>query len=103
MTLLREVEYNSWFRKKILMFFGLIVILVAVVEIWAVNRLATFGSEISRLESARASLELENSIIEKNIADKSSLLEVSKSSGSLGFIKAQKIDYLTPQNIALNH
>jgi hypothetical protein len=103
MTILKEVEYNAWFRKKLLMMFGLIVVSVAVVEIWAVNRLATFGSEISRLEMAKASLALENSILEKQIADKSSLLEVSKSSKGLGFVKVSKLEYLTPHNIALNH
>ena len=102
MNLLNNIEYNSWFRKKLLMFFSLIIGLVTIMEIWAVNRLATFGSEISKLEAAKASLQMENIILENQIAEKASLKQIEESSKKFGFVKTNKIEYLQQSGIALN-
>lgn len=100
MKFFKEIEYNSWFRKKLLMFFALIIVIVSVLEIWAVNRLATFGSEISKLELAKNSLQMENEILENKIAEKSSLLKIEENSKIFGFKKITKLEYFQTQNIA---
>lgn len=103
MTILRDIEYNAWFRKKIIIFASILIILVTVVEIWAVNRMATFGSQTAKLEEAKNQLQMENLILEKEIAEKASLLEVQKQAESLGFSKVKDVQYINTQSsIALN-
>lgn len=80
---------------------GIIIFLVVFfVEIWAVNRLATFGDKIQELTSAQASLELENQVLQNSIAQKASLLSVSKQAGSYGFDNVKNFEYVKPINLA---
>ncbi len=67
------------------------------------NRLATYGDRINNLEQAKASLRMENQILENKIADKSSLNKVAKTSTHLGFQKVKNVEYLDSSNLALNY
>lgn len=103
MNVIAQIENNAWTRKKILMFFGLILLIVAVLEIWSVNRLATFGEQINELERSKAALKLENKLLENEIAKHSSLSEAQKYVPHLGFQTTMKVEYLSDFGLALNH
>ncbi len=72
----------------------LLVIPLIVIEIWAVNRLSTYGEQISKLEETRAALEIENKILENKIAKETSLLNMVSLSSQLGFEVALNVEYL---------
>lgn len=103
MNVIAHLENNAWTRKKILIFLGLILLIVAVLEIWSVNRLATFGEQINKLERSKAALKLENKLLENEIAKYSSLSEAQKYAPHLGFENTKKVEYLTDFGLALNH
>ncbi len=63
-TFFQNINEQISFRKKILIVVCLIVIPVVVLEIWSVNRLATYGVQISELERSKDRLKLENQILE---------------------------------------
>ena len=51
-----NLEDRPWFRKKIIGLILLIVAGVAVLEIWMVNRLATYGEQLGKLEEIKGKL-----------------------------------------------
>lgn len=103
MNLLKNFEPEKNFKRKYLPFILVIVISVVVLEIWATNRLATYGEKITELERSRVGLEMENQLLEKEIAEKASLYENEKISKKLGFGEIKNIEYLKIHDLALNH
>lgn len=102
--MLRRLETSSQMRKKIITLVAVLVVAVVFLEIWAVNRLATYGEQINKLEKAKAALLLENQVLENEIAQKSSLSEMAVLSEYLGFTKVSKMEYVQgSQGLALNH
>jgi hypothetical protein len=89
--------------KKIFILFAGAFLLIAIVEIWSANRLATFGEEMSRIENAEQKLSLENQLLEDQIAKSASLMTLEKSALSLGFNKAAKVVYINLPSLALKH
>lgn len=80
-------------NRRILIIGSVIFIGAIFLEVWAVNRLATYGEELSKIDSAINKFNLENKILENDIAIKSSLNKIEKLSGNLGFEKPAKIEY----------
>lgn len=78
-----------------------IFILGVILEIWSVNRLASFGEQIDKLEKAQADLRLKNQILKNEIAQKTSLAQSEKYALTLGFEQA-KTQYLQNPSLALN-
>lgn len=80
---------------------GLVLFLIIFfVEIWAVNRLATYGDKIQELKNTEASLELENQILENAVAQKSSLYSIGEKASKLGFDSAKSFSYLNSPSLA---
>ena len=100
--MLKELEYQPWLRKKIIIFLGLLVLLLTVFEIWAVNRLSTYGQQISKIEESKASLKLENEVLENEVAKRNSLTEVKSQAQTVGFEKVKAIDVIDQSNLAYN-
>lgn len=100
MQILKKFETDAWFRKKIVIFPLILIILVALLEIWAVNRLSTFGVQISELERNAENLRLENQLLENEIAQKSSLNEQQKDSQKLGYVRVRNIEFIKELNLA---
>lgn len=98
-----NLEDRPWFRKKIIGLIMLIVAGVVVLEIWMVNRLATYGEQLSKLEEIKGSLITENELLENEIAEKSSLVHLEEKAKSEGFspIKALKFVKETQKDLAL--
>lgn len=79
--------------KKLLLIVACIIILIlAVIEIWTVNRLATLGGKIVQFEISKTSLIEQNEILENEISKKSSLRNIEAEAKNRGFEKATKIN-----------
>lgn len=91
------------FKKKILPIIIFLILSIVVVEIWAVNRLATYGTQISKLENAKQSLVLENQVLENQISQKSSLKLMDEKTQTLGFKRVKNIEVIKNIDLALNH
>ena len=102
MTFFARFETENFFRRKLLIFVAILVVLAVILEIWVVNRLSTYGEKISKLEETKSMLTLENKILENEIAKNSSLSNMEKYTKNSGFEKIKDIQYLKPSDIALN-
>ncbi len=76
-----------------------LVIAVLFLEIWSVNRLSTFGKKIDELKQTEREIVLQNTILENQIAQKSSLLLLEGQSKSLGFGTTSTIQYIKDINV----
>lgn len=90
-------------RKRILISLVIALLTLIILEIWSVNRLATFGADLSKIEQARQDLTIENQILEDQIAKASSLQEVSKDAQVIGFGNFSNFSYLNLPSLALKH
>ncbi len=97
-----NLENKPWFRKKIIGLIILVVGLVAVLEIWTVNRLATYGEQLSKLEQIKGSLTTENELLENQIAEKSSLSHLNDQALSEGFRPIKDVAVVKKLEIALS-
>lgn len=102
-TFFQNINEQISFRKKILIVVCLIVIPVLVLEIWSVNRLATYGVQISELERSKDRLKLENQILENKIAEKSSLTIIGSMAKKYGYTKVKNIEYFKLSGLALSN
>lgn len=99
---LAKTPYKGHFKRRssyvvsgILLFLSLTIL-----EIWLVNRLASFGQRMHQLMLAQARLELENQLLENQLASKTSLNYLSLRSEQLGFVRGKDIQYLKPSPVA---
>lgn len=72
----------------------LLVVVLAVVQIWAANRLATKGDLIGKYEVEAAWLREENQKMENEIVKLSSLSQIASRSGDLAFKQEVTMIYL---------
>lgn len=93
--------FSTTIKKKTLYFLLAVFVVFAVVEIWAVNRLSSFGDKISSLETTKEQLMLENQILENDIADNASLNRISGLADQTGLKKMSQIEYIKAHNLAL--
>jgi hypothetical protein len=98
-----QLETESFLRKKIIILILVILVPLVILEIWAVNRLSTYGEKISSFVSAKQSLELENQVLRNQIAEKSSLQYVNEEASNLGFGRNTKAEYINQSDLALGH
>lgn len=98
----KQKEQTSFFRKekiqkhfrRILKISLVVIGLVFLLEIWMVNRLSTSGDKIQELKQTRASLQLENQVLESHIAQQSSLVSLEGKAVNLGFDSIKTIEYV---------
>ena len=93
---------NSFLTRKILVVLLLILLSGVILEIWTVNRLASFGSQLNRIEHSKQRIILDNQLLRAQIAERSSLNKASNEAVSLGF-KEVSVQYLSPTRLALSH
>ncbi len=95
MTFIKKFETQE---KKTLpvryIFIGVSLIALAVLEIWVNNAMATFGQKLADTESSEKVLQLENRVMENDIAKQVSLGNIASASATLGFVKPKTIQYL---------
>ncbi len=80
--------------RKILVTFLIILVLTMVTEIWSLNRLSTFGDQISKLEQTRQELTLENLLLKNQIDERASLKKMVEYASLYGFIKPKNVQYV---------
>lgn len=100
MSILKKLETDSLVRKKIIILTLVTITLVAILEIWSVNRLSTYGEEINKLEKTRLALNLENQLIQNEIAKYSALIEIEDYAKFLGFERIHNLEYFKPLDLA---
>ena len=73
---------------------GILLITLVVVEIWVTNAMVTFGQKLASIENSQRSIQLENRILENEIAKQTALGNIASASATLGFIKPKTIQYV---------
>lgn len=89
-----DVQETSWKNNQITLALGLSLSILVIIEIWVNHTLATFGDKFSNIENLQKALNLENQLIENDIAIYSSLSRVASSSASLGLTPPSNIQYI---------
>lgn len=102
MSLLHQLPAHSFFSKKLLFFLIIIAFLLCILEIWLVNRLSTFGEQISRMQYSGQALAMENQILKNEIDKKVSLRSNFELAKKSGFEQVKYVFVVKTPDIALN-
>lgn len=102
MITLEKFALNFFITRKILTILFLILILGIILEIWIVNRLSTYGAQISKIETASANLRIENQVLKNKLDLQSSINVIEEKAKEMGFEKIKKVNAILPPDIALN-
>lgn len=73
---------------------SLLILSLVIIEIWVVHTLSGYGSKFKEIEKLQKNLELENQILENEIAHESSLNKIASSSATFGLEKPKKVQYI---------
>lgn len=93
MTIVRQQDSKKP-QKKYLILLGLLLTILAVFEIWANNTVVTYGERFENLYKLQKALQMENQILENDIAKLTSLSKIASRSASLGFSAPEEIEYI---------
>ena len=97
MTIIKNFEPEQQTKKVSKKYIGLTIlslIFLTTLEIWASNTVVAFGEKFDNLATLKKTLQMENQILENDIARHSSLNNVASQSASLGFSKIESIQYI---------
>lgn len=97
MTIIKKFEPDKETKKfpkryVILALFSLSALIL--IEIWISNTMVAFGEKVAGIISLKNSLQLENQILQNEIAKYSSLTNVATASSRLGFSPPEGIQYI---------
>ena len=95
--------FNFHINKKLIGLSLLIILPLVVLEIWSINRLATLGVDINKMNATASSLKLENQVLQNQIAKRSSLETIDNNAKALGFQNIKSVQKVTASNLALGH
>lgn len=99
MTIIKKFEtQEKKSSKKYIFLSTLLLIMLVVAEIWANNTLVNFGEKFSEISRLQQQLQLENNLIENDLATSSSLLSIASQSALLGFTKPKAVQYIRSAN-----
>ncbi len=79
-------------RYFVLTIIGLVIL--TLIEIWANNTAASYGGKFQKLSVLEKNLQMDNLIIQNNIAKNSSLKVIASKSAELGFSSTESIQYI---------
>ncbi len=97
MTIIKKFEpeeKKSIYPKKYGALIILILFVLVVIEIWASNTVVTYGERFESLSKLSRGLQMENQVLENEIARNSSLISIASKSAQLGFLKTESIQYI---------
>lgn len=97
MTIIKKFEPEENKKKLpklyiVLTIFGLSFLML--IEIWVNNTMIAYGERFAKLTTAEKNLRMENQILENEIAQNSSFINVASKSAQLGFSAQQSILYI---------
>lgn len=70
------------------------LLLLAILQIWANNTLASYGAKLEEIAVLENQLRLDNQVIEVKIAQLSSLTHIASKSAELGLAPIVKVEYI---------
>ncbi len=82
------------FSKKFILLSSLSIFVLIVVQVWASNTVVTYGDRLESITSLQQSLQMENQILENEIAKHASLVSIASESAMLGFSKTERLQYI---------
>lgn len=97
MTIIKKFEpeeQKKSFPKRQIAIVAVAIFVLTVIEIWISNMVVTYGEKFEKLSELEQSLNLENQILENEIAKHASLGSIASKSASLGFSKTLSIQYI---------
>lgn len=97
MTIIRKFEQDPTpgkFSKKYILLLSVSLLILVLAEIWVNNTLLIYGDKFDNLSATRHYLNMENQILENQIARENSLENLSSKSAELGFLKSEDVEYI---------
>lgn len=80
--------------KKHLVVLGIFLFILIVAQIWVNNALVSDGEKLENITNLKKSYEMENTLMENEIANHLSLSSIATKSAELGFLTPEKIQYI---------
>lgn len=97
MTIIKKFEPEEpkkRFSIKYLILIGGSLLVLMLAQVFVNNSVAVYGDKLQRLSALSKSLNLENQILENEIAKQKSLSSIASKSAELGFSKPESIQYI---------
>ncbi|MBI4036733.1 hypothetical protein HY386_02565 [Candidatus Daviesbacteria bacterium] len=89
-----EYQENSWRKSKYWIPFGALLVSLTLAEIWANNTMVTYGERFETMSRIQNTLQMENQLLENEIAKQTALSNVASESAAFGFSKSESIQYI---------
>ena len=96
MTIIKKFEPEQpkkVFSKKYISLVAIFLFALTLVEIWTNNTVVIYGEKFEKLSTISKQLNLENQILENEIAKNTSLNSIASKSAQLGFSTPESIQY----------
>lgn len=89
-----EPEYKRKFPKKYIVLTVISLFSLTLIEIWVSNTVIAYGEKYEKLADLEKNLNMENQILENEIAKNSSLKSIVSKGAELGFSSSPSIQYI---------
>lgn len=86
--------FNKKSSKKPLILLGIFLLILIVAQIWVNNALVSDGEKLENIIKLKKTYEMENILMENEIANNLSLATIATRSSELGFLTPEKIQYI---------
>lgn len=70
------------------------ILSLVLLQIWANNTLANYGSKLTEIMALEDQIRLDNDVITTRIAELSSLSQIASKSAEMQFVVSQKVEYI---------
>ena len=89
-----ELDIKPKFPKFYVFLSAFFLLILVLVEIWVNNTFVSYGEKFDKMDSLVNTLNIENQLLENEIAKYSSLRNISSKSAELGFSQPASIQYI---------
>ncbi len=89
-----NAEPRKTFGKKYIIVTVMCLLILCLAQIWASNNMISYGEKLERLSVIQKSLNLENQLLENEIAKRESISNIASKSAELGFSEPESIQYI---------
>jgi len=97
MTIIKKfdpVEPGKSFGRKYIIVAAVGLFILMLAQIWASNNIVSYGEKMERLLTLEKSLNMENQLLENEIAKRGSFFAIASKSAELGFSEPESIQYI---------
>lgn len=81
-------------RKKPFIIIALCLLVLIIAQIWVNNTVVSYGGRFENISKLKETLEMENQLLENEIATDSSLINIATKGAELGFSRLESIQYI---------